>query len=203
MKEGIYLVFDNHTNISLPYFLSRRSVSSSRRDFSPGKPFIIISILLQKSDFYPTKMPSIIQFALIFEALVTFPPGAMLVVAPNWTLSKLLPTTTILAGIPASTTSLAQTVGSLLVALTVPLALSISDRPHVAETRRMAYWLLGAGEALLIPLLLAKEGSSGFEDGILKTGAVQMAPFLVWRVIVLLGKPEWLAGGSASEKKRQ
>lgn len=148
-------------------------------------------------------MPSIIQSALIFEALVTFPPGALLVVAPNWTLSKLLPTTTILAGIPSSTTSLAQMVGSLIIALTVPLAMSIPDRPQIAETRRTAYWLLGAGEALLIPLLLVKEGSSGFEDGILKTGAVQMAPFLIWRAIVLLGKPEWLAGGSASETKRQ
>lgn len=146
-------------------------------------------------------MPSLIQSALIFETLVTFPPAAMLVIAPNWTLSKLLPTTTILAGIPASTTSLAQMIGSLIVTLTVPLVMSIPDRPHASETRRVAYWLLGAGEALLIPLLLRKEGTSGFEPGILKTGAIQMAPFLLWRAIVLLGKPEWLAG--ESEKKKQ
>ncbi|QDS74567.1 hypothetical protein FKW77_008035 [Venturia effusa] len=148
-------------------------------------------------------MPSIIQYALAFEALATAPPGALLAIAPNWVLSKLLPTTTILAGIPASTTSLAQIVGALTVTLTVPLALSIPDRPHVAEVRRMAYWLLGAGEVLLIPLLLTKEGSSGFEDGILRTGASQMAPFLIWRAIVLFGKPEWLAGGSKLEKKTQ
>lgn len=147
-------------------------------------------------------MPSIIQSALIFEALVTFPPAAMLVVAPNWTLSKLLPTATVLAGIPASTTSLAQMVGSLIITLTVSLAMSIPNRPYITEIRRMTYWLLGAGEALLIPLLLAKEGSSGFKDGILKTGALQMAPFLIWRATVLLGKPEWLTGGSALEKKR-
>lgn len=148
-------------------------------------------------------MPSIIQSALIFEALVTFPPAAILIAAPNWALSKLLPTTTIMAGIPASTTSLAQMVGALIVTLTVPLVMSVPNRPHIAETRRMTYWLLGAGEVLLILLLLAKEGTSGFSDGILKTGAVQMAPFLIWRAIVLLGKPEWLAGGSTWEKKKQ
>jgi hypothetical protein len=67
----------------------------------------------------------------------------------------------------------------------------------------MTYWLLGAGEAFLIPLLFLKEGSSGFQDGILRTGAIQMTPFLVWRMIVLLAKPEWFARGSVAEKKRQ
>lgn len=149
-------------------------------------------------------MPSIIQSALIFETMANLPPAAMLILAPSWTLSKLLPTTTILAGIPATTITLAQIVGTLFVALTVPVALSIEDRPNVAEARRMTYWLLGAGEAFLIPLLLAKEGSSGFQAGLMKIGAVMLTPFVLWRVVVLYGRPEWLSvGETVMEKKKQ
>jgi hypothetical protein len=146
-------------------------------------------------------MPSIIQAALILEIFVNLPPAALLILAPSWTLSKLLPTTTVLAGVSASTTTLAQMIGSLIIALTVPVAMSIQDRPNVAEARRITYWLLGAGEAFLIPLLFWKEGSSGFQDGILRTGAIQMAPFLVWRAVVLLVRPEWLVGGRVTEEK--
>lgn len=148
-------------------------------------------------------MPSLIQCALIFETFVNLPPAAMLILAPSWTLNKLLPTTTILAAIPATTITLAQVVGTLIVALTVPVALSIQDRPNITEARRMTYWLLGAGEAFLIPLLLAKEGSSGFQHGILKIGALQMTPFLIWRAILLVAKPEWFSPQTVVEKEKQ
>jgi hypothetical protein len=148
-------------------------------------------------------MPSIIQTALIFETFVNLPPAAMLILAPNWTLRKILPTTTAITGVPASSTTLAQIVGSLIVALTVPVAMSIQDRPNVAEARRITYWLLGAGEAFLIPLLLLNEGSGGFRDGVLKTGATQMVPFLIWRAIVLLAKPNWFAERKDMESKSQ
>lgn len=148
-------------------------------------------------------MPSIIQTALIFETFVNLPPAAMLILAPKWTLRKTLPITTAIIGVPASSTTLAQIVGSLIIALTVPIAMSIQDRPNVAEARRITYWLLGAGEAFLIPLLLLNEGSSGFRDGILKTGAIQMLPFLIWRTIVLLAKPKWFAERKGMERKRQ
>lgn len=68
----------------------------------------------------------------------------------------------------------------------------------------MTYWLLGAGEAFLIPLLLAKEGSSGFQAGLMKIGAVMLTPFVLWRVVVLYGRPEWLSvGETVMEKKKQ
>jgi len=214
-EKGIYLCIFQRSSLvetSLYHFTSHRifnqkiSISRSSSNHFLPKYIHFNQIRLCHSSLIPShqyEMPSIIQSALIFETFVNLPPAAMLILAPSWTLGKLLPTTSTLTGIPASTITLAQMFGALIVALTVPVAMSIQDRPNIVEARRMTYWLLGAGEACLIPLLFLKEGSSGFQDGILRTGAIQMTPFLVWRAIVLLAKPEWFAGTFATEKKRQ
>jgi hypothetical protein len=136
-------------------------------------------------------MPSIIQYALGFEAFGNVVAASAFIFYPSFCLSHALP----LSPIPASTRTLLQAFGAITYALSVPIVLCLRNGPHVPHTRKMVYYILGAGEALLIPLFLYKglaEGEdSGFDNQWLLSAAVNLVPPLGWRLWCILWRPAW------------
>jgi hypothetical protein len=157
-------------------------------------------------------MPSIIQYALGFESLANIFGATLFTFFPAYCLSRATAKTDLAFISPhahfsfasPSSITLLQAFGTIIFALTVPLVMCIKDRPGVEDTRRVVYWTLGVGEALLIPLLLIKamEGDkSGFKSDILVGGAANLVPILLWRVWVLGVKPGWLIGAGKGKEK--
>jgi len=136
-------------------------------------------------------MPSSIQYALATEAFVNVVSATAFIFYPSFCLSYALPTSTI----PASTTSLLQAFGTMVYTLTVPMVLCLPNGPHAAHTRKIVYYMLGAGEMFLIPLFLykgLKNGEdSGFGDQFMIAAAGNLVPPLGWRIWCFWRRPEW------------
>ena len=143
-----------------------------------------------KLEIDPTAPGTTIRRAFLAEAvlnLFTLP----LLISPARVLA-------LLADDPRSITPLACTLGRCFAAmvvgaLTPALLLGLPNTRQGIESRRNVYYLLGAGEVALIPLLLW-EGLRG-ESGTLTTkvcfGAVgNLLPPLLWRAYCLFWKPE-------------
>jgi hypothetical protein len=147
-------------------------------------------------------MPSIISLAFGLESCLNLGAGTVALVAPEWCLAQVVRHSSF-----ASPTAslLVQTTGSLLYALTTPLLLCLPDSKHTDDVRarstlvgrrRLVYYTLGAQEACLIPLLLwnwAHRRDSGMERGSLLSMALNLVPFLGWRVWCLWWRPQWFA----------
>jgi hypothetical protein len=149
-------------------------------------------------------MPSTIQYALGLEAFVNITSATAIIFYPNFCLSKVFPKSILTTTIPPTTTTLFQVFGTLVYALTAPLLLAIPNGPHVACTRRVTYYTLGAGEVLMVALiltkLLGKVNDSGFSDRLLIGAVGSLAPICVWRAWCIWGNPN-LLGANEEEGK--
>lgn len=149
-------------------------------------------------------MPSIIQYALIFESLANVYGGTVALLAPKWCIAGMLGPREAANPSP-STLTLVQGFGAMVYALTVPLILSLPDGPQAKAVRAITYYTLGAGELFLIPLLLVKakqDPASGFKSDVLMKAVGSLAPFAAWRAYVLWLSPTILEPKSAAQRKQ-
>ena len=157
-------------------------------------------------------MPSIIQKAFAFEILITIPAVVGLLLSPSATVKLLLASP--LPSIELNDTAilLARCVGIFIFTLTALLLLAYPDTEDCVGKRRLVYWVLGVGEAGLIPLFLwealrtsDEAKAAGFwAGGLSRRSALMCAANLVWplawRIYVFRWRPEWFAAGARSNK---
>lgn len=146
-------------------------------------------------------MPSPIQTALAFEAVLNLPAIISLLFFPSAVLKPALATSLPSLEINATTILLARSLGAIILALTPQLLLAYPNNKDCAAKRKIAYVTLGAGEAALVPLLLWEAfrvsdevKAVGGGDGGLSRSACLMAsaslvPILAWRVFLFGVKP--------------
>jgi hypothetical protein len=166
-----------------------RRMTSLDRDIWFHKPFIPQSA-----------MPSIISLAFGLESCLNLSAGTIALTAPEWCLAQVVRHSSFASPTAAL---LVQTTGGLLYALTTSLLLCLPDskptddscaRSTLVGRRRLVYYTLGAQEACLIPLLLwnwARRRDAGMERGSLLSMALNLIPFLGWRVWCLWWRPQW------------
>ncbi|KAK4540513.1 hypothetical protein LTR36_009151 [Oleoguttula mirabilis] len=103
--------------------------------------------------------------------------------------------------ITPATKSLTQWFGAVVIALTVPLALSYPNprpsqggEPHIPHWRRLTYMVLGAGEAALGTVMAAQylSGDSGLTDAVLIGGTGTMGVLCAMRGFFLFVRPSWM-----------
>lgn len=94
-----------------------------------------------------------------------------------------------------ATAQLLQWLGALTLGLTPQLLLALQNTKTAIESRATVYVTLGAGEAMLIPVMLWQAGvgdEGGFTGkALVRAAGVLLVP-LVWRVYVLGWRPELL-----------
>lgn len=147
-------------------------------------------------------MPSIIQSALLLEALVNIPGIVSLTFFPAQTVSHFLASPLPSLELNATTTLFARSLGLLILALTPQLLLAYPNGKDSVGKRRIVYTTLGMGEGALIPLLLWEafrasdaqkviNGGGGWrrESCLLCVGSLM--PLLVWRGYLFMARPHW------------
>lgn len=148
-------------------------------------------------------MPSIIQTALAFEALLNVPGIVSLVCFPSQTLGYLLASPLPSLELNGTAVFLARSFGLLILALTPQLLLAYPNSKDSVGKRKLVYMTLGMGEVVLIPLLLweafrATDASKaagiragGLSRSFCLTATANLLPLLAWRVFVFQLKPQW------------
>ncbi|KAF6229965.1 hypothetical protein HO133_004303 [Letharia lupina] len=158
-------------------------------------------------------MPSIIQTAFFFEALVNVPAIVSLIFYPESTLRPALTTNASFsaAELNRTATFIARCAGVLILALTPQLLLALPDSKDCVGKRKQVYWTLGLGEFGLIPLFLWEAFRASDQDkldwrgGLTKRAALLCAgmliPPLAWRVFVFGWREHWFGpeGGRGRE----
>lgn len=145
-----------------------------------------------KSQLDPLHPGTTVRKAFLIEAILNF-LSFPLITHPKLILSLLLNNP---YQINASTILFAKLFGGLVVGgLTPGLLYGYQNTRRGIDSRRQVYFALGAGECLLIPLLLAEAAKGGGVDAALSVRAslgaiLLLAPPLVWRVYVLFVRPE-------------
>jgi hypothetical protein len=150
----------------------------------------------------PSHTGSAIRKAFLAEAianLFTIP----LITHTRWTLGLLLKHP---SHINPASILFARLFGGIIVGgLTSALLAGYSNTRNGIESRRVVYLMLGMGEALLIPMLVAEALKDGRDAALSVKVAVAsiacLVPPLIWRLYVLCVKPELLgryteAGGN-------
>jgi hypothetical protein len=152
----------------------------------------------------PIAMPSLIQAAFAIEAIIQVITAAALVAIPATACNFLSGTNVETELIPAALLTVLQLLGIFLVAITIPIVLSIPDGPNSVERRRFTYYMLGGAEALLVPYFGLKllQGDSGLDPAVVTQIAGGMIPFLGFRMWALWIQPEMM-GAVDESKKRQ
>ena len=149
-------------------------------------------------------MPSIIQTAFGLEAVVQIASGLALITSPQSATNFLTSGPSMPSAImPAITMDLFQLIGIALLALTTPLVMGLPEGPLAVERRRIAYYVLGGAEVLLVPFLSWKAltGSGGVQPARAIQLAGSMVPFLAFRIWAVWVKPEMLAAQVTSKKR--
>lgn len=100
--------------------------------------------------------------------------------------------------------SLTQWLGALVLGLTAPLVLAYPNTRRGLETRPTVYWTLGVGEAAATGVMLwqylSKGEGSGMKEGFLVGATAVLSSLVVWRMWVLMVKPEWMGRYDDSRK---
>lgn len=92
--------------------------------------------------------------------------------------------------------------------LTTGLLVGATNTRNGIESRRPVYFLLGLGEALLIPLLALEIVKGGARDAALSpkmavAGIATLLPGLIWRLYVLCVRPESLGRYAEEGEERR
>jgi hypothetical protein len=150
----------------------------------------------------PSQDGSTIRKAFVAEALAnlfTVP----LITNTRWVLSFLLLHP---AHINPSSILFARLFGGIVVGgLTTALLAGATNTRNGIESRRPTYLLLGIGEACLLPILAIEAAKGGASDAALSVGVAvgcmgMLAPPLLWRLYVLLVRPDLLGRYSETRK---
>ena len=157
-------------------------------------------------------MPSIIQTAFAFEAIINTPAILGLLFFPSATIRPFVASP--LPSIELNDTAilLARCVGIFILTLTFQLLLTYPDTEDCVGKRRLVYWTLGVGEAGLIPLFLweafrtsdeAKAAgiwAGGFSRKFALMCVANLLWPIAWRIFVFRWRPEWFAAGARNNK---
>ncbi|PNS14774.1 hypothetical protein CAC42_2003 [Sphaceloma murrayae] len=137
-------------------------------------------------------MPSPFRTALLVESLGNILGGLGLLFTPSLQLSFILRSS---SSITPLSTSLAQMLGCVTLALAVPLLVAYPDTPNGVANRWGAYATLGLGEALLVPTLIGwwAKGGGPFSDVFLLGGAGVLGVIFGGRMFVLGVRPDMMA----------
>lgn len=160
-------------------------------------------------------MPSIIQSAFFFEAVMNIPGIVSLIFYPESTLRPALAAkfSSSPAELNQTTLLVARCAGVLILALTPQLLLALPDSQDCVGKRRLVYWGLGLGEAGLIPLFLweafraSDRAKLEWQGGLTRRAALLcvgiLTPPLAWRVFVFGWREHWFGpGGGRGREKR-
>ncbi|KAL8686420.1 MAG: hypothetical protein Q9218_007118 [Villophora microphyllina] len=151
-------------------------------------------------------MPSLspIQIALALEAGLNIFGATFMLLLPRPILSFLSSPPSRTASDPNPTsvsptaTQLLRWLAVLVYGLTPQLLLALPASRSARDKRWIAYVTLGAGEGALIVIMLwqalvRESGEGGLTRRALLGCAAGLAPFMVWRIYVLGGRPGMLA----------
>ncbi|KAK5132314.1 hypothetical protein LTR08_009222 [Meristemomyces frigidus] len=143
------------------------------------------------------------RYAILGEMAANLGAIAPMLLAPETVLSFIVKGPN---QITPATKSLAQWVGAVIIALTVPLAFSYPNpKPEAGvPMRRLTYTLLGAGEAALGTVMAAQfmAGDSGITDGFLIGGTGVMGALCAMRGFFLFVRPNWMEAQGNARKVR-
>ena len=157
-------------------------------------------------------MPSIIQTAFAFEALINTPGIISLLFYPSTTLKPFLASPLPSVEVNDTAVLLARCVGIFVLTLTPQLLLAYPDTEDRVGKRRLVYWTLGVGEAGLIPLFLweafrasdeAKAAgiwAGGFSRKYALMCVANLLWPIAWRIYVFGWRPEWFAARAQNSK---
>lgn len=146
----------------------------------------------------PSAPGTIVRAAMAAEACFNFFLAYRMLVEPHATTAQLFLSDDAAAESPAAVSSLLmEWIGVWTLATNVPLLLALPNRAGAIERRQVAYAVLGAMEALWVPLLACKawrgDGEGQLFWGKIIGGiAVPMTAFLVFRLLVLCMWPGWM-----------
>jgi len=148
----------------------------------------------------PTSPGTVIRYAMAFEAGLNIFGATIMLTYPSQILSYMVNKP---SANTAASAQLLQWLGALTAGLAVPLLCALPNTREAIESRRTVYYTLGAGEGFLIPLFLwqASAADTGLSPTALGICAAVLFPTMVWRGLVLFGKPEWLGRGSDVNKQ--
>ncbi|KAK6833118.1 hypothetical protein PG990_002078 [Apiospora arundinis] len=146
-------------------------------------------------------MASLIQFALVTEAVFNILGALLFIVFPQSFLSHavLSPST-----VPGCAALLCQVFGAMILSMSVPLLLCVSDSTAVYEKRRIVYKTMAAGEIAFIILLLRASQDymeTGFTAESLTMSVMAFAPALAWHSYAVFVNPTIMrAAGAAAPR---
>lgn len=134
--------------------------------------------------------PSPLGRLFLIEGVLKVLGGLSFLVLPEYYLTKALPIT---PPITPSSMSLFQNIGSQTLAFSVPLFLASRETPEAVASRRIVYWAILARETFLAVSILLQKGDQqgGFTQGALRSWFLELAPFVIGRIWILLRKKEW------------
>ncbi|KAI8961064.1 hypothetical protein F5Y11DRAFT_245092 [Daldinia sp. FL1419] len=135
-------------------------------------------------------MVRIIQYGLAIEAILNIVGAVPFILSPEWCLSFAVTSS---SDVPPSSALLWQVYGALVLALTIPLLLCISDSGAAKEKRQIVFTTLLAGEVFLEAILLwhaSRRDESGFTLTSLVLSAVFLLPALSWHTFAAYIRPD-------------
>jgi hypothetical protein len=145
-------------------------------------------------------MTQFFRQSLIIECTLNILGAVTFLLYPEWCLSHAVSTN----DVPHSAIVLWQIYAVLVLELTLGLILCIPNSPGVAEKRKLLFQILGAGEVVLIGLLLWWAGkgpdASGFASIALLLSAASLVPLVTWKGFVLMVVPEMMEEEGAEKK---
>ena len=157
-------------------------------------------------------MPSIIQKALLLESLLNIVGIIALTCFPSNTLPYFLIASASPTSITPTAALLTRVIGLLFAALTFQILFAYPDSPDRVGQRKVVYFTLGVGEALLIPLLIREafratdvektEQGWGFSQRAALTCAANLVPLVAWRLWVWFVRPEWFDGADSGVDRK-
>ena len=144
----------------------------------------------------------IFRSALAFEICANLVGAASFILAPRWTLSLV-----VLPGVALTPLSVTffQWLGGVTLALSTPLALAYPNTETGIANRRTAYWTLGAGEAVLLAVMMGQYDANRriFTNKAVAGTFGMLGATLAWRLYALLVRPNTLMGTVTLKERRQ
>lgn len=131
------------------------------------------------------------RYALLAECAGNFGGAAMLLLYPQTALGYFVTNT---AQITPLSTSIAQWLGGITAAISVPLLLVYPNTEEGIKARRTVYWALGSIEMGIMAVMGYQgfRGDSGMTAQSLTTSILVLGSFLGWRLWCLQARPGWV-----------
>ncbi|KAJ3820485.1 hypothetical protein F5880DRAFT_1587945 [Lentinula raphanica] len=127
----------------------------------------------------------------LVEGILKILSGLSFLLLPNYYLIKALP---VVPPLTDSSVALFRSIGSQTLAFSIPLLLASRETPTAMASRRIVYWTMFSRETFLFLTLLLHntDQPGGFTQKAVQSWLMELAPFILGRLWVLLMKDNWL-----------